>query len=141
RYSPLRVTPMRVLDEVAAAIRLARGRTPPPVASTFDLLALCGGPLVPNRWAAIGRHLACELPPLVFTQGHWFLPDGFVTIWDLVDRACDYHPDWERPVAHTVDAWREAQIFAGVRTALAEASGADPQAITRESRFADLFGY
>ena len=132
---------MRALDEVAEAINRARSKAPRPVISTFGLQEQFGRTLTPRDWAVIKKYLACELPPLQFSQGHWFLPDGLATIWDLTDRAADAHPDWDPPTERTEAAWREAQIFVGVRETVAEASGADPQDVTRESRFADLFGY
>jgi hypothetical protein len=67
-------------------------------------------------------------------QGRWFLPDGFEAVWNLVDHACYYHPDWEPPAARTVEAWREAQIFAGVRIVLVEAGSLDPAEVVREAR-------
>src|SRR3954454_12576765 len=77
---------MRVLDEVAAAINLARDEPGPrPVISAFGLEEQFAYTLHPNGWAAIQRHLGCRLPPLVFVRGRWFLPEGFATIWDLVE--------------------------------------------------------
>ena len=131
---------MRVLDEVAEAIQRARGRLPRPVLSTFGLEEQFGHPITAREWGAIQKYLACPLPPVEFVQGHWFLPDGFATIWDLVDHAADAHPDWEPPGDHTEDAWRNAQVFAGVRAAVADACGVSPGEVTREARFVDLFG-
>jgi hypothetical protein len=76
---------------------------------------------------------------LEFVQGHWFLPDSFATIWDLVELAARAHPEWELPTARTVAAWRNAQIFAGVRITLAEAGSLDEKQVVREARLkADL---
>jgi hypothetical protein len=125
---------MRVLDEVAAAINLARAVCPRPVVSTFGLDDQFTYTLDPQGWAAIQRHLGCKLPPLVFAQGHWLLPEGFVTIWDLVEVAADAHPDWDPPEARTVAAWRNAQVFAGVKESLVEALNVEPSAVKREAR-------
>jgi hypothetical protein len=130
---------MRVLDEVAEAIRRARGSRQRSVLAPFGLEQQFGYPITAREWTAIERHLACPLPPVEFTQGHWFLPDGFETIWDLVDHAARWHPEWEPPADRTEAAWREAQIFAGVRVVVAEALAVEPKAVTRQARLkADL---
>ena len=126
---------MRVLDEVAEAIRRARGwRQRGPVLAPFGLEQQFAGPITAREWSVIQQHLACDLPPVEFTQGHWFLPDGFATIWDLVDVAARGNPDWEPPVVRTEAAWREAQIFAKVRVTLVEALSVRPEEVTREAR-------
>jgi hypothetical protein len=125
---------MRVLDEVADAIQAARGAAPHPVLSSFNLEGQFGRPIAPKQWAAIQSSLACSLPPLEFVQGHWLLPGGFETIWDLVAHASRAHPGWEPPAERTVDAWRNAQVFAGVRTVLADAGALDKRQVVREAR-------
>ena len=130
---------MRVLDEVAAAINLARAQPAPrPVISAFGLEDQFAYTLHPHGWAAIQSHLGCQLPPLVFTQGHWFFPEGFATIWDLVEVAADAHPDWDPPEVRSVAAWRNAQIFAGVRDVMVEALGVESEEVTRDLRFIDI---
>jgi hypothetical protein len=129
---------MRVLDEVAEAIRTARGLSHP-VLTTFGLEELFEPPITPEQWGAMQQSLACSLPPLEFVQGHWFLPAGFATIWDLVDLAARVHPEWEVPATRTAAAWREAQIFAGVRFVVAKAGALDLEQVVREARLkADL---
>lgn len=130
---------MRVLDEVAVAIRLARGSGRLPILTPFALERQAEQPLTPREWSVIQKHLACDLPPLQFVQGHWFLPDGFDTIWDLVDRAARAHPSWELPTERTEAAWREAQLFAGLRITLVDALDVRPEAVVRSARImADL---
>lgn len=129
---------MRVLDEVAYAICSVRGRFIP-LLSEFDLQELLELLPTPERWAELEHFLGCSLPPLDFVQGHWFLPDGFETLWDLVDHVSLVRPDWDPPAEYTVVAWRNAQIFAGVRRCLADAGSLDEKDIFRESRLkADL---
>ena len=125
---------MRVHDEVADAIRRAGGRAPRPVVSSFQLQELFEWPITPKQWALIQKHLGCPLPPLEFVQGHWFLPDGYETIWDLMEVAADAHPEWELPAERTEAAWRNAQVFAGVRICLADAGSLDPEDVVREAR-------
>ena len=124
---------MRALDEVAEAIQLAR-HGGPPVISAFGLHEQFGGPPTPKQWREIRRHLACGLPPLEFVQGHYFLPDGFSTIWPLVVAAAAANPDWKWPTDCTESAWREAQIFVRVRQTLVDALGVDTVQVTRKAR-------
>lgn len=104
---------MRVLDEVADAIRIARGGRTVPVHTSVVLCEILGDAITPTQWSAIQRHLGCELPPLVLDQGHWFRTDGFQTVWDLADFVARCRPEWEAVTDSTVAAWQNAQIFAG----------------------------
>jgi hypothetical protein len=125
---------MRVLDEVAEAIQAARGRLPQPVVSHFGLCEQFGEPLTPREWNRIQRSLGCSLPALWFDQGHWFLPEGFATIWDLVEHAARRHPEWEPPTERSVTAWREAQVFVGVRVVIVDAGAVDREVVVRSAR-------
>jgi hypothetical protein len=88
---------VRVLDEVAEAVQLARGgRLPRPVRAGERLDDLIGAVVTGERWAAAERHLGCPLPPVAFVQGHWFLPDEFETVWDVADHVARHRPDWNR---------------------------------------------
>jgi hypothetical protein len=131
---------MRVLDEVAEATRRARGPGRRPVLTPFGLEEQFDRPLTPREWNPLRRHLACRLPPLAFAQGHWFLPAGLETIWDLVDRAAPFHPDWEPPGERTEAAWQEAQIFAGVKIALVDGYGIPPHLVVRSARVVEDLG-
>ena len=131
---------MRVLDEVADAIRIARGGRTSPVLSAIDLETILGGPISPRQWTPFEDHLNCPFPPLDFDQGHWFRTDEFRTVWDLVDHVAAYHPEWELPAERTVAAWGNAQIFAGVRAELAYAGNLDPRDVVREARLGPDLG-
>ena len=125
---------MRVLDEVAEAIRRTRAPYQHPPLAPVELDQQFDRPPTAREWDAIRRHLACPLPLAEFVQGHWFLPDGFATIWDLVDFAARFHPEWEPPAERTEAAWREAQIFAGVKMELIDALDVEPELVTRKAR-------
>jgi hypothetical protein len=125
---------MRVLDEVADAIRLARGGYTVRVHSAVVLEEVLGGPISPRQWSAMEEHLGCPLPPLEFDQGHYFRKDEFVTVWDLVEHVGRHRPSWERPMERPVAAWREAQIFAGVRVVLVDCANVDPGEVVRTAR-------
>lgn len=127
---------MRVLDEV----HIARGQHyPRPVRDGERLEVLIGPMLTGARWAAAARHLGCPLPPATFDQGHWFLPDGFVTVWDLAAHVARERSEWEPPAERTPAAWQEAQVFAGVREVLVDAVNLYPEEVTRGARLrADL---
>jgi hypothetical protein len=124
---------MRVLDEVADAIRIARGGIAHPIRSSVVLEDLFGGPVATGQYAAMQKHLGCPL--LEFDQGHWFAITDFLTVWELVAYIAVHHPDWELPRAPTVAAWRNAQVFAGVRAVLMDAGNLDPNEVVREARF------
>ena len=125
---------MRVLDEVATAIRLAGGRAPRHLVSMFGLEEQFARPITARAWAAMERHLECTLPTLAFGHGHWFLPDSLETIWELADYVARCHSGWERPVARTAAVWFNAQLFAEVRACLTDAGSLDEKDILRESR-------
>jgi hypothetical protein len=123
---------MRVLDEVADAIQIARNRRPQPVLLSVGLEDQFEGlAMMAARWGRVQRQLACPLPLLVFDQGHWWLPDDLLTIWDLCNRVALHHPEWELPKEETSAAWRNAQIFAVVRQALVDAGNLNPSDVVR----------
>jgi hypothetical protein len=125
---------MRVLDEVADAIRIARGGLAHPVRSSVVFEDQFAGPVTPSQWTAMQRHLGCLLPPLEFDQGHWFRTDDFVTVWDFAAYVAAHHPDWELPAEPTPAVWRNAQIFAAVRCELVAAGNLDPRKVVRTAR-------
>lgn len=125
---------MRVLDEVADAIRMARGGRTIPVHSAVLLEDILDGPITPRHWLALAEHLGCPMPPLEFDQGHWFRKDEFVTVWDLVEHVARHRPKWERPSEMTVAVWQEAQVFVGVREVLADVGNIDPGEVVRTAR-------
>jgi hypothetical protein len=131
---------MRVLDELANAFQAAReNRLPRPILSSVRLEDQLGPFLRPVGWNAVQRYLGCLLPPLEFDQGHWWLPAGLVTIWDLAEYVARSRPEWEPPLVTSPAAWLEAQVFAGVRDVLAYAGNIDPEEISRPARLgADL---
>lgn len=124
---------MRALDEVAEAIYRARGSRLP-IVSAVGIEEQFGGPLTSERWDVLRQYLACALPSMWYAEGRWFLPDGVETIWDIVDYASRYHPDLEPPTERTEVAWREGQIFAGVKSVLIDALSIDSELVTRQAR-------
>jgi hypothetical protein len=132
--------PVRVLDEVADAVQAGRGgRVFRPVVTAVGIADQFGFPVTGPRWAAMERRLGCPLPPLDYDQGHWWLPPGLATVWDLVDHVARCRPELEPPAARTAAAWREAQVFAGVRETLVDALNIGPADVTRRARLrADL---
>jgi hypothetical protein len=131
---------MRVLDELADAFHAARNRSlPRPVVSSIGLEDQFECPVTANRWAAAELGLGCQLPPLNFNQGHWWLPNGLVTIWDLAAHIARCRPDWEPPAVFTPAAWWDAQLFAGVREVLVVVGNLDLDDVVRTARLrADL---
>jgi hypothetical protein len=131
---------MRVLDELADAFQAARGRwRRRNVISSDRLQDQLDGPINADEWAAMERHLSLSLPPLQFDQGHWWLPNGLTTVWDVAASIAARRPDWEPPGECSASVWREAQVFAGVRSVLVEAGNLDHEQVTRQARLgADL---
>jgi len=130
---------MRVLDEVADAFRTARRHEGRAVRSSVRIPEQFEYPITAPRWARVERHLGCPLPQLGYGQGHWWLPDGLETVWDLAAHVERGRPDWEPPLERTVEAWHEAQIFAGVRAVLMDAGSLDSADVVRSARLgADL---
>jgi acyl carrier protein len=126
---------MRILDEVAAAIRLARGGRTVPIRSSVMLVEQFDGPMTVSQWDLLHHHLGCPLPQLEFVRGQWFRTDSLQTVWDLVADVSRYHPDWELPAELTSAAWRNAQIFAGVRAVMVECLAMPAEQVTRSTQF------
>lgn len=120
---------MHILEEVAYAIRIARGGVTHPVLGAVRLDELLGG-ISPKRWVALQQHLGCPLPPA----------DDLGTVWDLLAHVARQRPDLELPARVNVAAWRQAQIVAGVRFVMAGNFGIPPERITRETSFIEDLG-
>lgn len=131
---------MRVLDALADAFHLARaGGGPRAVVSSDSLADQFAGPLLPADWVRLQRALPANLPPLGFAGGRWVPPRGWRDVWQVADYLSARLPDWEPTDARSVAAWREAQVFAGVRSVLVEAGGVEPERVVRPARLmADL---
>jgi hypothetical protein len=129
----------RVLDELAEAFHRGRGGPVPRVVVTSTALAdQFGGPVTPARWVALRRRLWCLLPPLEGSaKTGWSVPAECATVWDLADHVAADRPEWQPPAERTARAWREAQIFIGVRAVLVEAGNLDPEKIERPARLTD----
>jgi hypothetical protein len=67
------------------------------------------------------------------------LPTEWVDLWEIADDLARRYPDWEPLHERTATAWREAQIFVGVRQVLVEALNVEPNQVVRSARLvADL---
>jgi hypothetical protein len=132
---------MRVLDELAQAIHLARGGQRPRRIIGSDRLAdQFGWFITLDLWSEFQQCLGCELPSLqVGPRFHWAFPNGWSTVWDLADYVSARHVEWLRPRSRDVREWQEAQIFAGVRDVLADI-GVDEEAIVRSARLVEDLG-
>jgi hypothetical protein len=128
---------MRVLDEVADAIRIARGCSLP-VRTSVALADVFPEGITAGQWWAMEKHLDCPLPPLRHEGGRWYRTDDFASVWDLVEYVARHHPDWELPAELTSAAWRNAQVFAGVRAVVTDSFGISAEEVTRQTRFIDL---
>lgn len=72
-------------------------------------------------------------------DGRWSFPNGWLTVWDLADylAARSY---LEPPGDYSARAWREAQIFIGVRAVLADVACIHPEEVVRPARLAADLG-
>jgi hypothetical protein len=78
------------------------------------------------------QRLECELNCLLPAQS------DFETVFDLADYVATQREDLEPPLDRSLAAWRNAQIFAGVRDCLAYAAGVEAHLIYREASFVEL---
>ncbi len=131
----------RVLDELANALSAAQGGpSPRRIATSVELRRQFSLPITPSRWAALERQLAVPLPPLERrADGLWSFPHGWTTVWDVAGYLADHSPAWQVPQLQAVAAWREAQVFVGVRACLMEALNVSVEQVVRPARLmADL---
>ena len=80
-----------------------------------------------------------KLPPserFIAGAGDLGFPVPIVFAWAaaLSEFVAAHHPDWERPAERTQGAWRNAQVFAGVRSVLVDAGNLDPNDVVRPAR-------
>jgi hypothetical protein len=132
---------MRLLDELADAIHAARGgRHPRRVTTSLALRDQFDMPITPSQWAAVARHLCCFLPTLrPAPRGLLSFPRGLTTVPVLAANIAVWRPDLEPAVCCTETAWRDAQVFAGVRECLVDAANVAKRDVVRTARLqADL---
>ncbi|MDA0835790.1 MAG: hypothetical protein O2955_15115 [Planctomycetota bacterium] len=127
---------MLVLDEIAEVLWMLHGRhQPQPINSSVAFEDQFPMGLDIDMWRCLERHLEVILPPLELDEvGHCYLPEGLVTIWDFANYVAWYRPDWDPPCQFTFVAWREAQIFAGVRHMLCDALSVEADEVVRSAR-------
>ena len=135
---------MNVLDELAQALHVVRGEKHPwQIVNSIFLADQFGGRVTIAKWVVLERELQTPLPPLGFERGRYCLPAELQSkpIWSLIPYVLEYHPDWKWPEERTLAAWRDAQIFAGVREAVVEAAGVDADEVVRSATLAKDLGF
>jgi hypothetical protein len=135
--------PLRLLDELAAAFHIVRGRPKPRrVVNSLDLRAQFPGDFSPRDWQRLESELGCSLPPLVPCEdGHALeFPNNWQTLHDLVMHVAWHRTDWDLPGELTLPTWRDAQIFAGVRDCFVTTTGVAKHAIVREALISEDLG-
>lgn len=127
---------MRVLDEIAEALWILHGRPQPqPIVDSVALEDQFPTGLDDDMWCWLQLRLEVVLPPLEFVGDEvCYFPEGMQTIWDLANYVVWYRPDWEPPREFTFVAWREAQVFAGVRNILCDALSVKADDVVRSAR-------
>jgi hypothetical protein len=131
---------MQVLDELARVFHVVRGGRPLQIMNSVSLGDQFGGPMNPVQWKQLQRLLGCRLPPLECGREGWCPPLGWTTIWDLAEYLIALGPGREPPAQRSPAAWREAQVFCGVRSVLVETGNHSPDKVVRSARLVpDLF--
>src|SRR5262245_58017720 len=125
----------RVLDELATAFHTAQGsHLPWRVVGSLELGQQLRQPITPAQWTKLQRRIPCPLPPLERdVSGQWSFPCGWVTVVDLATHVAHLWPSWHLPTKVSVEDWRNAQVFAGVRSCLVECLNVDPEQVVREA--------
>jgi hypothetical protein len=122
---------------LAAALHRLRGKPRPRrIVNSLKLLSQFPGDFSPRDWNRLAQELGIPLPPLERGQ----FPHAWQTVWDLALYVAERRPDWEFTSELSVRDWREAQIFAGVRDCLIDATGYPPAKIHREASFVNDLG-
>jgi hypothetical protein len=130
-----------VLDDLAEALHAAQGSPlPRRIAASVELRQQFGLPITPSRWAALTQQLRCSLPPLERrSDGLWWFPRGWTTVWDVAGHLAERCANCELPLHRSAEEWRNAQVFAGVRACLMTALNVPAEEVVRAARLgADL---
>src|SRR5688572_3433615 len=114
---------MRVLDELADAFRSARRHEGRAVRSSVRIHEQFEYPVTAARWAAVERHLGCPAAATVLRAGP-LVATG--RVGNGVGSGRDRRAESEPPAERTVEACKEAQIFAGVQAVLVDAGSLEP---------------
>ncbi len=128
---------MRALDEIAVAVRevgASRFLQIRPEQHLAQLLA----PLTPARWAEFQSALGIRLRDLEGTPPK--PPAGQSTVWEVARVMARTLGECQPPEFQTVDEWRDAQVFVGVRRILADSICWDETDILRQHRLGEDLG-
>lgn len=129
--------PRMALDEVAAALHAVRGQPKPRrIVNSIKLLQQFPGDFAARDWRRLQEELDCLLPPLENGQ----LPCGWETVFDLAAYVATKRVEFDPPAEFTLAAWRNAQVFAGVRDCMVEQLALEPYEIHRDGSFAYDYG-
>jgi hypothetical protein len=134
--------PQFALDEVAAALHVVRGRpSSRRIVNSVKLALQFASDFGAKDWRRLERELDVVLPPLEARKAVLDFPSKWETVFDVADYLAAKRLEFEPPPERTLAAWRNAQIFAGVRDALEDATGLRPQMIHREASFVKDLGF
>lgn len=124
--------PQFALDTLAAALHQVRGRPRPRrIVNSIKLRVQFPGDFTHRDWQRLQDELDVLLPPL---EGMMF-PHCWETVFDLADFVASKRPELSPPQERTLTAWRNAQVFAGVRDCIVEQLNFKPEEVWREASF------
>jgi hypothetical protein len=122
------------LDEVAAALHQVRGQPRPrPIVNSIKLRLQFPGDFTAKDWPRLERELDCLLPALENGE----LRRAWETVFDLAAYLATKRVELDPPRERTLAAWRNSQVFAGVRDCMVEQLALQPYEVFREARFVE----
>lgn len=124
--------PQRALDTLAAALHQVRGRPRPRrIVNSIKLRVQFPGDFTDRDWQRLQSELDVLLPPLEAMA----FPHSWATVFDLAEFVATKRPELLPPQEYTLTAWRNAQVFAGVRDCIVEQLNFKPEEVWREASF------
>lgn len=124
--------PQFSLDTLAAALHQVRGRPRPRrIVNSIKLCVQFPGDFTERDWQRLQDELDVLLPPLEAMT----FPHRWETVFDLADFVASKRPELSPPTERTLTAWRNAQVFAGVRDCIVEQLNFKPEEVWREASF------
>ncbi len=124
--------PQRALDTLAAALHQVRGRPRPRrIVNSIKLRVQFPGDFTNHDWLRLQEELDVLLPPLEAMT----FPHAWETVFDLADFVASKRTELSSPMERTLTAWRNAQVFAGVRDCIVEQLNFKPEEVWREASF------
>ena len=109
------------LDELAAALHTVRGKPRPRrIVNSTKLPMQFPADFTSRDWRRLELALDVVLPPLRGQGSRLAFPEGWETVFDVAFYLAARRREWGPPQDSSLAAWRNAQVFVGVRECLVE---------------------